>query len=74
MVNGNLERLVEEPEEAFHRDGLVVAFEGRVIGEVEGFAHGFKILFERGARIWGNKEAEANAEEDVLHECSSQGG
>ena len=46
LINGNLECLVEEAEEAFHRDRLMVAFEGRVVGEVEGIAHAFEVLFE----------------------------
>ena len=52
----------------------MIAFEGRVTGEVEGSAHGFEVLFERGTGIGGNKKTKANAEEDVLHERSSQGG
>ena len=46
LVDGNLESFVEEPEEVFNRDRLVVAFDGWVAGEVEGFAHAFEVFFE----------------------------
>lgn len=74
MVDCNGDSFVEESEEAFDKDGLVVAAAGSLAGNFECFAHGSEVLEERGACIGGNLKAEANAEEDVFHEGSGKGG
>ena len=74
LVDGNFQGFVEEAEQPFDGDGLMVAAKGWVIGEVECAAHGFEVFFEGGAGVRGNKEADADAEKDVLHEGSCKGG
>ena len=54
LINGNFQGFVEEAEQPFDRDRLVVAAEGRVVGKVEGSTHGFEVFFEGGAGIRGN--------------------
>eukprot|EP00977_Amphora_coffeiformis_P026853 scaffold31112_cov92-Amphora_coffeaeformis.AAC.1 len=52
----------------------MVPSEGGLAGQVEGSAHGLEVTKEGGAGIGGNKEAEADAKEDLFHECGSEGG
>eukprot|EP00977_Amphora_coffeiformis_P004454 scaffold948_cov96-Amphora_coffeaeformis.AAC.1 len=74
LCNGDGDGLVEESEEPFDDDGFVVPSEGWLAGQVESSAHGFEVAKEGGAGVGGNKEAEANAKEDLFHECGSKGG
>ena len=73
LVDSDAKCFVEEAEESFDRDGLVVAFEGGFAGKAECFAHVDEVFLERGPSIGSDEEAESNFEEDVFHECGGQG-
>ena len=47
LVNGDAECFVEEAEEAFDGDRLVVALESRFAWKAEGFAHIDEVFLER---------------------------
>ena len=68
LSSGDSDGFVEETEEAFDRDGLVVVVEARFTWNVERLAHGCEVLFESGAGVGGDEEAKSDSEEDVLHE------
>ena len=65
---------VEETEETFDRDGLVVAAKAWLAGKLESRAHGGEMTAKGRTGVGGNEEAKTDAEEDVFHKNGSKSG
>lgn len=73
LVDGDGDGFVEEAKESFDGHGLVVLTEGGFAREVESGTHGGEMTFEGRAGVGSDKETEADAEEDMLHEEGGEG-
>ena len=68
LVGGNGNSFVEETEEAFHGDRLMVTPEAWLARKVEGGAHGREVVAKGGARVRNDEEAESNTKKNLFHE------
>ena len=73
VVGGCGECFVEEAEESFDRDGLVVLTKAGFAGKFEGLAHGFEMAKKGGSGIRCDEEAEADTKENVFHKEGGEG-